>query len=90
MANASCGSKQHLLAAGERVPWPSRCWHLLAPTNVTTEQAAMMPADAKGVADILRTMNKSTGARNTTVVFYPRVYRGVIYISAGKAANEDT
>ena len=50
----------------------------------------MMPADAKEVAGISRTTNKSASAQNTAVAFYPRVYRGVIYISAGKVVNEDT
>ena len=34
------------------------------------------------------TMNKSASARNTAVAFYPGVYWGVIYISAGKAVSE--
>ena len=34
------------------------------------------------------TTNESASARNTAVVFYPGVYRGVIYISAGKAVSE--
>ena len=34
------------------------------------------------------TTNKSASARNTAVEFYPGVYRGVIYISAGKAVSE--
>ena len=34
------------------------------------------------------TTNKSASAWNTTVAFYPGVYRGVIYISAGKAVSE--
>ena len=34
--------------------------------------------------------NKSASARNTTVAFYPGVYRGVIYISAGNAVNGST
>ena len=33
-------------------------------------------------------MNRSASARNTAVAFYPEVYRGVIYISAGKAMSE--
>ena len=33
-------------------------------------------------------MNKSASARNIAVAFYPGVYRGVIYISAGKAVSE--
>ena len=34
-------------------------------------------------------MNKSASARNTAVAFYPGIYRGVIYISAGKAVSEE-
>ena len=34
-------------------------------------------------------MNKSVSARNTVVAFYPGVYRGVIYISAGKAVMKE-
>jgi hypothetical protein len=34
------------------------------------------------------TTNKSASARNTAVAFYPRVYRGVIYISTGKVVSE--
>ena len=34
------------------------------------------------------TTNKSASARNTAVAFYPGVYRGVIYIFAGKAVSE--
>ena len=34
------------------------------------------------------TTNKSASARNTAVAFYPGVYQGVIYISAGKAMSE--
>ena len=34
------------------------------------------------------TTNESASARNTAVAFYPGVYRGVIYISAGKAVSE--
>ena len=34
-------------------------------------------------------MNKFASARNTVVAFYLGVYRGVIYISAGKAVNEE-
>ena len=33
-------------------------------------------------------MNRSASARNTAVTFYPGVYRGVIYISTGKAMSE--
>ena len=62
---------------------------LLAPTNVTTGKAAMTPADANWGRSISWTTNKSASARNTGVAFYPGVYRGVIYISAGKAVNEE-
>ena len=34
------------------------------------------------------TTNKFASARNTAVAFYPGVYRGVIYISAGKTVSE--
>jgi len=50
----------------------------------------MTPADANGVAGITRTTNKSASARNIAAAFYLGVYRGVIYISAGKAAIEST
>ena len=33
-------------------------------------------------------VTESASARNTAVVFYPRVYRGVIYISVGKAVSD--
>ena len=49
-------------------------------------ESAMMPADVNGLARISWATNKSTSARSTAVAFYPRVTRGVIYISAGKAA----
>ena len=48
----------------------------------------MTPADANWGGSISWTTNKSAGAQNIVVVFYPRVYRGVIYISARKAVNE--
>ena len=48
-------------------------------------KSAMAYADINGVADITWVMNESTSARSTTVAFYPRVTRGVIYIFAGKA-----
>ena len=35
------------------------------------------------------TANESASARNIAVAFYPGVYRGVIYISAGKAVSEE-
>ena len=34
-------------------------------------------------------MNKSANAQNTAIAFYPGVYRGVIYISAGKAVMKE-
>ena len=34
-------------------------------------------------------LNKFASARNSAVVFYPGVYRGVIYISTRKAVNEE-
>ena len=49
-------------------------------------KSAMASADVKGLADITWVTNESTSARSTTVAFYPRVTRGVIYISAGKVA----
>ena len=49
----------------------------------------MMPTDAEGGGSISWTTNKSASTRNTDVAFYPGVYRGVIYIFIGKAANED-
>ena len=49
-------------------------------------KTAMASADINWVADISWATNKSASARSTTVAFYPRVTRGVIYISAGKAA----
>ena len=47
---------------------------------------AMTPADANLGRQYF--MNRSASARNTAVAFYPGVYRGVIYISAGKAMSE--
>ena len=47
---------------------------------------AMASADVNGVAGKSWATNKSTSAQSTAVAFYPRVTRGVIYISAGKAA----
>jgi len=46
----------------------------------------MASADVNGVAGKSWATNKSASARSTAVAFYPRVTRGVIYISAGKAA----
>ena len=63
---------------------------MLAPTSVTTGKAAMTSADANWGSGISWTTNKSASARNTTIAFYPGVYRGVIYISAGKTVNEET
>ena len=48
-------------------------------------RSAMASADVNGVAGKSWATNKSTSARSTTVAFYPRVTRGVIYISARKA-----
>ena len=49
-------------------------------------KSVMASADVNGVAGNSWTMNKSASARSTAVEFYPRVTRGVIYISAGKVA----
>jgi len=49
-------------------------------------RSAMASADVNGVVGKSWATNKSVSARSTTVVFYPRVTRGVIYIYAGKAA----
>ena len=43
-------------------------------------------ADVNGVAGKSWATNKSASTRSTAVAFYPRVTRGVIYISTGKAA----
>ena len=56
------------------------CWRL-------TMSPAMTPADAN-LGWQYWTTNESASARNTAVAFYPGVYRGVIYISAGKAVSE--
>ena len=52
-------------------------------------ETAMTPADANWGGSISWTTNKSESARNTVVAFYPGVYRGVIYISAGKTVSEE-
>ena len=49
-------------------------------------KSAVASANINGVAGITWATNESTSARSTVVAFYPRVTRGVIYISAGKAA----
>ena len=49
-------------------------------------RSVMASANVNGVAGKSWAMNKSASARSTTVVFYPRVTWGVIYISVGKAA----
>ena len=49
-------------------------------------EPAMASADVNGVAGNSWATNKSASARSTSVAFYPRVTRGVIYIFAGKAA----
>ena len=48
----------------------------------------MASAYVNGVAGKSWATNKSTSARSSAVAFYPRVTRGVIYISAGKAVSE--
>ena len=65
-----------------------RTWAVLAPTSVTTGKQWWRPQMPIGVVGISWTTNKSARARNTTVAFYPGVYWGVIYISAGKAMSE--
>ena len=67
----------------------SLTFELLVPTNVTTGKQQWRPQTPIGVAGISWTTNRSTSARNTDVAFYPGVYRGVIYISVGKAVNEE-
>ena len=47
---------------------------------------ATASADVNGVAGISWATNESASARSTAIAFYPRVTRGVIYISVGKAA----
>ena len=49
-------------------------------------RSAMASAEVNGVAGKSWATNKSASARSTAVAFYPRVTRGVIYISAGKMA----
>ena len=49
-------------------------------------RSAMASADVNRVAGKSWATNKSASARSTAIAFYPRVTRGVIYISAGKAA----
>ena len=49
-------------------------------------KSTMSSADVNGVAGISWATNESASARSTAVAFYSRVTRGVIYISAGKAA----
>ena len=48
-------------------------------------ESAMASADVNGVAGNSWATNKSASAWSTAVAFYPRLTRGVIYISAGKA-----
>ena len=62
---------------------------LLAPTNATTRGERWRPQTPIRVACISWTTNKSASARNTNVAFYSGVYRGVIYIFAGNAVNEE-
>jgi len=49
-------------------------------------KSAMASALVNGVVGIIWATNESASARSTTIAFYPRVTRSVIYISAGKAA----
>ena len=49
-------------------------------------KSVIMPVDVNGVAGISWATNKSASAWSTAIAFYPRVTRGVIYISAEKAA----
>ena len=53
-------------------------------------ESAMASADINGVAGNSWATNKSASAWSTAVAFYPRVTRGVIYISAGNVANDET
>ena len=48
-------------------------------------KSTMASADVNGVAGKSWATNKSASAMSTTVAFYLRVTRGVIYVSAGKA-----
>ena len=48
-------------------------------------RSTMASAYVNGVAGKSWATNKSASARSTAVAFYPRVTRGVIYISAEKA-----
>ena len=49
-------------------------------------RSAMAFADVNGMEGKSWATNKSASARSTAVAFYPRVTRGVIYISVGKTA----
>ena len=48
-------------------------------------RSAMASADVYGVVGKSWATNKSASARSTAIAFYPRVTRGVIHISTGKA-----
>ena len=61
------------------------CWRLPSSPPVNNVDARKRQL---GGGSISWTTNKSASARNTAVAFYPGVYRGVIYISAGKAMSE--
>ena len=63
--------------------WRQKC--LLAPTNVTLRWRPQTPSWGGSIS---WTTNKFASAQNTAVIFYPGVYRGVIYISTGKAMSE--
>ena len=70
------------------LPWQRRQKCLLAPTSVTTGKQRWRPQTPIWGGSISWSTNNSTSAQNTAIAFYPRVYRGVIYISAGKAVSE--
>ena len=61
------------------------CWRL--PTSPPGKQRWRPQTPILG-GSISWTTNESAGAQNTTVAFYPGVYQGVFYISAGKTAVE--
>ena len=66
--------------------WRQKC--LLAPTNVTTGEQRWRPQTPIWGGSISWTTNESASARNIAVAFYPGVYRGIIYISAGKTVSK--
>ena len=50
-------------------------------------RSAMASTGVNGVAGKSWATNKSASARSTAVAFYPRVTRGVIYISTGNVVE---